>query len=115
MNKQGKIWGETCEIFSRNNVSVNRISVNKGSCCSKHKHVSKYNIFFVESGKIKVQEWKKDYNLVDETILSPGESCCVTPDNFHKFIGLEDSIVYEIYFVKLLDNDIIREDVGSKS
>lgn len=115
MNKQGKIWGETCEIFSRNNVAIHRIIINKGSSCSKHKHNCKYNLFFVESGKIKLQEWKRDYNLVDETILSPGESCCVQAGNFHKFIGLEDSVVYEIYFVELLDSDILREDVGSKS
>ena len=68
--------------------------------------------FFVESGKIKIQEWKNDYNLLDETILSAGEICSVQPKNYHKFIGLEDSIVYEIYYVELNSGDIIREDVG---
>lgn len=114
MNKYGKIWGETCEIFSRNNVSIHRIIINKGSSCSKHKHNCKYNLFFVESGKIKIQEWKTDYNLVDETILSDGESCLVPPGNYHKFTALENSVVYEIYYAELLNNDIIRESVGEK-
>lgn len=112
MNKQGKIWGETREIFTHNDVSIHRIIVNKGSCCSKHCHNYKYNTFFVESGKIKIQEWKTDYNLVDETILSHGEMCSVPPRNYHKFIGIEDSVVYEIYHTKLLEDDIIRQDIG---
>lgn len=114
MNKYGKIWGETCELFTRNNVSIHRILINKGSCCSKHYHDHKHNIFYVESGKIKIQEWKNDYHLLDETILSKGEICSVPPKHYHRFIGLEDSIVYEIYYVELDNNDIIREDVGQE-
>lgn len=110
--KQGKIWGETIEIFNKNNVSFHRIKINKGSCCSKHYHDHKHNIFFVESGKIKIQEWKNEYDLVDETILNSGELCSVPPKNYHRFIGLENSIVYEIYYVELDQEDIFREDVG---
>lgn len=114
MNKQGKIWGSTYEIFNKHNVSIHRIEINKGACCSKHYHQHKHNIFYVESGKIKIQEWKNDYNLVDETILSTGEMCAVPPKNYHRFVGIEDSIVYEIYCVELESNDIIREDVGQE-
>lgn len=114
MNKQGKIWGETCELFTRNNVSIHRIVINKGSCCSKHYHDHKHNIFYVESGSIMVQEWKREYDLLDETILTAGEICSVPPKNLHKFVGLEDSVVYEIYYVDLKNDDIIREDVGNK-
>ena len=115
MNKKGKIWGSTCEIFSKNNVSIHRIEVNANSCCSKHYHDYKYNIFYVESGKIKIQEWKNDYNLLDETILTAGEFCCVEPKVSHRFIGLEHSVVYEIYYTELSHNDIVREDIGKES
>lgn len=111
-NKQGKVWGFTQEIFNRNNVSLNRISIKKGGYCSKHYHEYKSNIFFVESGSILVEEWKKDYNLIDKTILNSGESSLIAPKTFHKFTGLEDSIVYEIYYVELFENDIVREDTG---
>jgi quercetin dioxygenase-like cupin family protein len=114
MNKQGKVWGNTVELFTKNNVSIHRIEINKDSCCSKHYHDHKYNTFYVETGKIKIQEWKNDYNLLDETILSKGEMCQVPPKNNHRFIGLEDSIVYEIYHVELCEKDIIREDVGKE-
>jgi len=112
MNKQGKIWGFTQEIFNKNNVSIHRIVINKNGTCSRHYHDFKHNIFFVESGKILVQEWKKEYDLIDETVLNEGESCSVPPKNYHKFIGLENSIVYEIYFVELQNNDIVRSDTG---
>lgn len=112
--KQGKVWGNTIEIFNKNNVSINRICINKNACCSKHYHEHKHNIFYVESGKILIQEWKTDYNLIDETVISSGEMCCVPPKNYHKFIGLEDSVVYEIYYVILNDSDIVRENTGSR-
>lgn len=114
LNKSGKIWGSTQELFNKNNVEIHRIEIQKNTRCSKHKHEHKYNIFFVESGKILVKEWKNDYNLVDETILTTGEMCSIKPGNFHEFHGLENSIVYEIYYVELSTQDIIRENTGSK-
>lgn len=114
MNKQGKIWGETVELFSKNNVSIHRISVKKDHFCSKHKHDFKYNAFYVESGKLKIQHWQTDYDLIDETIISAGDICYIPPKHYHKFIALENTIAYEIYYVELLDNDIQRIDCGGK-
>lgn len=114
MLKSGKIWGSSCLLFNNNNVEIHRIVINKNTRCSKHKHDHKYNIFFVESGKILIKEWKNDYNLIDETTLNHGEMCSIKPGNFHEFHGLEDSIVYEIYYVSLDTNDITRENTGSK-
>jgi quercetin dioxygenase-like cupin family protein len=114
MQKSGKIWGYTQQLFNNNNVEIHRIFINKNTRCSKHKHEHKYNIFFVESGKILIKEWKHDYELIDETILNDGEMCSIQPGHFHEFHGLEDSIVYEIYYVSLDTNDITRENTGSK-
>ncbi len=110
----GKIWGKASEIFNKNNVSIHRLLIYKNTMCSRHKHEHKYNIFFVESGKILVKEWKNEYALIDETILENGQMCIVSPGTYHEFNGLEDSIVYEIYYVELNNNDIIRENTGSK-
>lgn len=114
MNKSGKIWGFSQLLFNKNNVEIHRITIQKNTRCSKHKHEHKHNIFFVESGKILVKEWKNEYNLIDETILQNGEMCSIKPGNFHEFHGLENSIVYEIYYIELDSDDIIRENVGSK-
>jgi len=112
INISGKIWGETSEIFCKNNVEIHRIEGKKGGFCSKHKHVHKYNIFFVESGGIKVSTWKKDYDLVDETRLFSQESTTIAPGEFHQFEVIADCVVYEIYYTELSGNDIIRESVG---
>jgi len=111
---QGKIWGVTRQIFNQNNVEIHRIEINKGYKCSKHVHNHKYNIFSVESGKILVREWKNEYSLIDETTLSKEQMCIIKPGNYHEFHGLENSIVYEIYYVTLNTDDILRENTGSK-
>lgn len=114
MHKSGKIWGMTQELFTKNNVSIHRIVIQQNTRCSKHKHDHKHNLFYVESGQILIKEWKNEYDLIDETILRAGDMCDIKPGNYHEFQGLEDSVVYEIYYVELLDNDIIRENIGSK-
>lgn len=114
-NIQGKIWGKTQGIFNKNNVEIHRIETKKGGYCSKHKHEHKFNMFYVEKGKMKITSWKTDYDLVDETIISTGECTTAPPGEYHKFESLEDSIVYEIYWVGLDERDIIRDDHGGNN
>jgi quercetin dioxygenase-like cupin family protein len=109
MNRYGKIWGSAQNLFFKNNVEINRIQINKNGYCSKHKHEHKYNMFFIERGKLKIKVWKNDYYLVDETILETQQSNIVNPGEYHTFEALEDTIAYEIYWTELSDQDIIRE------
>jgi mannose-6-phosphate isomerase-like protein (cupin superfamily) len=112
MDKHGKVWGSTQNLFFKNNVEISRIQINKRGCCSKHKHEHKYNMFFVEIGKLKIKIWKNDYNLIDETILESQQSTTVKPGEYHTFEALEDTIAYEIYWIELCVQDIIRETCG---
>ena len=111
-NIQGKVWGTTSSIFNQNNVEIHRLCIDKGGTCSKHYHLHKHNMFFVESGMVEIAIWQKDYDLIDKTILKDSESCIVKPGLFHQFKAIEDSVVYEIYYVYLDLNDIIRDSVG---
>ena len=52
----------------------------KNGVCSKHLHKYKWNGFYVESGKMRVKVWQKDYDLVDETILEKGMYTKVNQD-----------------------------------
>ena len=113
MKKQGKVWGETARIFVGNNVEMHRIVGKKGGWCSKHKHDHKFNMFFCESGTLKITEWKEDSGTVDETTLKTCDSCVVPPGSYHKFDVEEDCVAYEIYWVTLDGSDIDREDHGS--
>ena len=113
MNIQGKIWGHTSPLFNKNNVEIHRIECRKNGFCSKHKHISKYNMFFVEKGKMEINVWKKGYDLVDKTIISSQQICIVEPGEYHFFKCLEDNTVaFEIYWVELDKNDIVRDNVG---
>lgn len=111
---QGKIWGNTQGLFNKNNVEIHRIEINKGGFCSKHKHNFKYNMFFVESGTLEVIAYKKDYKLIDKTILSAGQSTIIPPLEYHSFKALSNVVAYEIYWVELTE-DIERENVGGKT
>tara|TARA_B110000305_G_C19081469_1_gene466418 strand:+ start:248 stop:598 length:351 start_codon:yes stop_codon:yes gene_type:complete len=115
MNIQGKIWGKTSPLFNKNNVEIHRIETQKNGFCSKHKHEHKYNLFYVESGVLKVTVWKNDYDLVDSTILNQNESTIVKPGEYHNFECPEDAVVYEIYWTELSESDIIRETVGGNN
>ena len=110
--KAGKIWGQTELIHANGVLEFHRIEFKKNVACSKHKHKFKWNGFYVESGKMMVRVWQKDYDLVDETILNPGEFTQVKPGVYHQFIGLEDGVAFELYWAEFNHNDIERETVG---
>ena len=108
----GKVWGKTENVFTNHNFEFHRIEVNAGGYCSKHKHVHKYNGFFVESGKLVVSVWKSGYDLVDKTEISAGQFHVVPPGEFHVFEALEDTVAFELYWAEFDSNDIVRENHG---
>lgn len=107
MNKKSKIWGFTQSLFCKNNVEIHRAEIKKGQRCSKHKHEHKQNAFFIEKGKLKIHIWNE--NEISEAILISGEMSVVKSNMFHMFEALENTIMYEIYWVELSEDDIIRE------
>lgn len=113
MDVHGKVWGITGKIFAENNVEVHRIVGNAGGTSSMHVHTHKASMFYVERGCIKVVIEKNDYDLVDETILTAGQSTTIRPGEYHRFEIMEECVCYEIYWVKLDPDDIKRRDCGS--
>ena len=71
-NISGKIWGSTELILANSSLEFHRIDFKKGGVCSKHKHKYKWNGFYCMSGKLKIRIWQQAYDLIDETILTPG-------------------------------------------
>lgn len=109
--RQGKVWGNTELIFSGNNVEVHRIEGVLGGYCSRHVHAHKFNQFFVESGQIRVEQWQDD-GACDVTELCAGDSCSVPPGVPHRFTVSQPCVAYEIYWVALDSEDIVRETTG---
>ena len=112
MMKAGKVWGTTELIEANGALEFHRIEMIKGGVCSKHLHEFKWNGFFVESGKMKVKVWQNDYDLVDETVLGPGQYTKVKPGLYHQFECLETGVAYELYWAEFNHNDIKRDTVG---
>ena len=111
-SKAGKIWGQTELIHAYGVLEFHRIDFKAGGVCSKHKHQFKWNGFYVVSGRMKIRVWQKDYDLIDETILGPGDFTQVKPGLMHSFEGLEDGVAFELYWAEFNHDDIQRETVG---
>ena len=113
-NIAGKIWGTTELILANSSCEFHRIDYKAGGVCSKHKHEYKFNGFYVVSGKMIIRVWQKDYDLIDETILEPGDFTAVKPGLYHTFEGLEDGVAFELYWAEFNHDDIVRRTVGTK-
>ena len=113
-SKAGKIWGNTELIHANGVLEFPRINYKKGYKCSEHLHKHKWNGFFVESGQMIVKVWQNDYDLVDETVLNPGDFMRVKPGVYHQFIGKKDGVAFELYWAEFDHNDIKRESVGQR-
>lgn len=105
---QGKVWGQTRLAFAYNGVEAHVISVKKGSFCSLHSHVHKWNRFVVLSGRLAVRVYQFEVDNADETIVGPGQITDVPPAVKHEFEALEDTAAVEFYWVTLDPNDIDR-------
>lgn len=111
MNKQGKVWGETTEIFNDQRVSIHYLSIKKGGYCSEHKHAWKTNLFFVIDGELMIRIWRRG-SQVDETILRPGDSIIIPTHVWHQFVGLTNCKCLELYETGLWQTDIERRVQG---
>ena len=112
--KSGKVWGETRPIWQGNNVALHRIEIKKGGYSSRHVHEHKFNLFFVEAGRLEIRVWKKDYDLCDRTVLFSGEMTIVEPGEFHQFHAQADTVAFELYWTALRGDDIVREGHGGQ-
>jgi len=110
--KAGKVWGDTHLLEANGVLEFHRINIRQGGTCSKHRHRFKWNGFYVVSGRLLIRVWKNDYDLVDETVLGPGEYTRVPPGEYHQFEALEDTVALELYWAQFDHDDIERQDHG---
>jgi mannose-6-phosphate isomerase-like protein (cupin superfamily) len=111
--KAGKVWGETKTLLSTPLIEFHSIFIIPNSWCSWHKHEFKWNAFHVVSGKLTIEVRKKNYELVDCTILYPGDTMSVPPGEYHRFVSHDEyTVALELYYPGILGEDIVREDVG---
>lgn len=108
--KQGKLWGNTRLIAATPAFEYHRLEIRAGGFCSKHKHQSKTNGFYVESGRLLVHVWHGD--VMDTTELSSGQYTHVPAGIYHQFEALSDCVAFELYWAQYQPDDIERENQG---
>lgn len=80
----------------------------KGKRCSWHYHDKKDEVFFVQSGKIKIlYGWNDNIEFATMTILERGEKFHVPTGMRHQMYALEDTELFE-FSTEHFDSDSIR-------
>jgi quercetin dioxygenase-like cupin family protein len=111
----GKIWGMTEQVFNKSNVEIHLVNINPNSKCSKHKHKTKFNGFYILQGSCVITTWKNDYDLVDNTPLEKGDFHQVKPGEYHEFETFSMGCkLLEVYWTELDTEDIDRKNCGEK-
>lgn len=109
----GKIWGTTEAVLATPAVELHRLTVKPRHQCSMHRHLRKWNAFYVISGRLLIDVEKADYALTDTTELGPGMSMAVPPGEYHRFrTEGEPCEALELYYLAPLSEDIERRDHG---
>lgn len=111
---EGKVWGDTSVLLQTPLIEVHKIHIQKGGYCSEHYHKHKWNMFYVIEGELEIHVRKNDYDLIDVTRLSEGDSTTVAPTEYHWFHAVTDVEALEIYYPESLSKDIVRKNVGGK-
>jgi len=112
MKREIKIWGERWLIRQDSTHAVSYLRIKKGYRCSWHVHKTKFNLFVVLKGSIKIVV--EELSKRREITLRSGESFTIKPGQWHEFQGMKNSKVIEEMYVEYDEGDINRTKVGSK-
>ncbi len=115
-----KGWGYEDWIVNKEQYCGKLLFFKKGKKCSLHYHKLKDEVFYIQSGKIKVL-WTDNHDVIkemsaviqtgsstlNETILEKGDNFHVPPGRLHQMIALEDTELFE-FSTQHFDSDSIR-------
>ena len=102
-----KVWGKEEWIVNNDLYCFKKLHLTKGYHCSMHHHKIKDETFIVQEGRV--------FLNYDETfiVLFPGDTFHVPPNMEHQFLGLEDSVIYEVSTTHM-DEDSYRSSPSGK-
>lgn len=88
-----KEWGYEEIGISADDYCGKRLHLNSGYRCSIHRH-SKDETFYFESGKAYLELENEEGHICGD-ILCNGDWVRILPNRWHRFSGLEDSVLVE--------------------
>ena len=109
-----KSWGYEDWIWNARYCGK-KLFVKKGKECSFHYHKIKDEVMYLERGKVLLTYgWDEDVNTAAQLILTPDMAFHIPPGMWHKFEGLEDSIMFE-FSTHHSDKDVVRAAGSSRN
>ena len=102
-----KVWGEEKWIVNTDKYCGKLLYLKEGYRCSRHYHIHKDETFYLLKGRVL-------FELNDNKFeLNEGDSVRIKPNTWHRFTGLEDSIIIE-FSTHHEDDDTIRSTNSTK-
>ena len=103
-----KGWGYEKWIVNKEEYCGKLLFFEKGKRCSWHFHKIKDEVFYLQSGKLKVfYSDDDDLETAESVILEPGENFYIYPGLRHQMLALEDSELFE-FSTEHFDSDSYR-------
>ncbi len=112
MKRVEKGWGHEIWIINKSEYCGKLLFFKKGKMCSWHHHKIKDEVFYLQSGLMRVKfSYEDDIQKADEIILEPGQNFYVPTGLRHRMIALEDSELFE-FSTEHFDSDSHRIQKG---
>jgi len=107
-----KGWGFEKWIVNCEDYCGKILFISKGKQCSWHHHNKKDEVFYVQSGKIRIlYGWDDDLEQAETLILARGDKFHVPIGLRHRMYALEDTELFE-FSTEHFDEDSIRIEKG---
>ena len=88
-----KVWGREEIVVNTDLYCSKFLILEEGFQCSLHHHKDKDETFYLMSGKVELEI--DNGNGLEIKIMEPGMSVRVVPGTYHRFKGLENSVILE--------------------
>lgn len=85
-----KVWGREDWIVNNELYCFKILHLKKGYQCSTHCHKIKDETFIIQSGKIIMEHGDVGFPMYANDLVR------IKPNEYHRFIGIEDSVIVEI-------------------
>lgn len=109
-----KNWGYVRTVHFGPHAQIDFLEIEAGGFSSKHCHQTKFNEFFLVSGRMLIHFYKSRSDATSRTqLLLPGSKLIVPPNIWHRFEAPERCVLIETYWSETLNpEDIVRVDQG---
>lgn len=102
-----KTWGHEDWIWN-GRYCGKKLFINKGKECSFHCHKVKDEVMYLERGKVLLTYgWDEDIRNASTLTLTPDMAFHIPPGMFHRFHGIEESLLIE-FSTHHSDKDVVR-------